>query len=1198
MKKILLSLLLSFTVPVLWAQNGYWERAKGPYGGGAGAVITKTSNGQLYATLGHLHPYRSGDGGQNWERLPPLSGVFPDSLTKYLKIGNAGAFFLKLLDLDNPQHPIWYKSTDEGQTWEDLDDDITEIEETGNGTLLCQKNFGNIWRSTDGGQSWVQKLSIEAGQGYTDITPFGDILVYEYPKIYRSTDDGDTWSSQQTGDSYQYITPTGLILTVKNDTLYRSTDGGASFVSTMLGGLYSPTFTALNSGRLLLQIPDIGPGLDKAHDLLYSDDDGFSWQVLATAQQGAGGNLTRISPLSDGTIFKQYLDALLRSIDGGLTWQFSGVGIDMVPVEEMKFVSDSVAFALTRIGLWKTENAGENWSLLTQNLVYNTFNETNFDISPSGGVAVFQNHRLLWSSDYGETFTDKTPTDSLPASFQYVFINPFDNSLFVNSIAGINKSTNFGQTWTLASVGNLAHSMAFHPSGRIIANCKTEILASDNAGDTWSPVPNPTGWNNPDWPLDWDNSGSIAVVAPNGNLYLSRRGGLLWHSEDAGQTWTKLPFGFDGGGNYGFEALAIASNGHLYISGGYQTIFLSIDEGNNWQTLPESFPNQYLLHIAISPDQRILVGQWDLDETWGVGPQLYQSSFPVTQGAYIEGYVKTDADGNCSTPDAQIPLQGRIISASGDDFSYFTQTNPEGHFALFVDTGSYQVTVQNPSAIWWSYCQDTILAEVPELFITDTADFAAIPISFCPLMTVDVAIPVLRRCFNNTVYVAYCNQGTELADSAWIDIQLDPYLSFVGSAQPNEVLANDSIRFFLGAVPSGVCGQFQLTVYVNCDSTVLGQTHCMTAHGFPDTLCTTVPNWSGANIEAAVICQDTTLQIKVKNTGSANSDILNYIIIEDDVVLLTGQKEYTIDEDLVLNFPANGHTWRVESEQEPGHPFSSLALAFAEGCGGNASLGYINQFPVNGIRPNWHRVCVENTGSFDPNDKQGFPLGVGPDHNIRPGQTIDYLIRFQNTGTDTAFKVVIRDTFSTFLNPNSFRPGASSHPYTWDLSGQGVIAFRFNNILLPDSNVNELASHGFVQFSIDPYPYISLGSVIENSAAIYFDFNAAVFTNTTWHTIEKSPLPTALLPEPKQVPGGLETWPNPFKERTFIHLNHKAAGAMFLNVFDSKGNLVAHQTAFGLDIELSASQLPSGVYWAEVRDMSGRLLGNSKLIKE
>ena len=55
--------------------------------------------------------------------------------------------------------------------------------------------------------------------------------------------------------------------------------------------------------------------------------------------------------------------------------------------------------------------------------------------------------------------------------------------------------------------------------------------------------------------------------------------------------------------------------------------------------------------------------------------------------------------------------------------------------------------------------------------------------------------------------------------------------------------------------------------------------------------------------------------------------------------------------------------------------------------------------------------------------------------------------------------------------------------------------------MLPDSNVNEPASHGFIKFRIQQKASNPTGARIENTAAIYFDYNAPVLTNTTWHTI-------------------------------------------------------------------------------------------------
>ncbi|MEL6866888.1 MAG: T9SS type A sorting domain-containing protein, partial [Bacteroidota bacterium] len=112
---------------------------------------------------------------------------------------------------------------------------------------------------------------------------------------------------------------------------------------------------------------------------------------------------------------------------------------------------------------------------------------------------------------------------------------------------------------------------------------------------------------------------------------------------------------------------------------------------------------------------------------------------------------------------------------------------------------------------------------------------------------------------------------------------------------------------------------------------------------------------------------------------------------------------------------------------------------------------------------------------------------------------LSYHIRFQNTGTDTAFTVVIRDTLDNDLNLRSLVPGPSSHAYELDVLPNRVLEFTFNDIHLPDSNTNEPASHGFVFFDIE-VANRSLGTRIENSVGIYFDYNAPIITNTVLNT--------------------------------------------------------------------------------------------------
>jgi hypothetical protein len=135
------------------------------------------------------------------------------------------------------------------------------------------------------------------------------------------------------------------------------------------------------------------------------------------------------------------------------------------------------------------------------------------------------------------------------------------------------------------------------------------------------------------------------------------------------------------------------------------------------------------------------------------------------------------------------------------------------------------------------------------------------------------------------------------------------------------------------------------------------------------------------------------------------------------------------------------------------------------------------------------------TGSFDPNGKTESHGGIITPQHISGNTPLTYLVRFQNTGTDTAFSVTVRDTLENRLDWSSFEMVAASHPYQLTIAGNDKLTWTFNNILLPDSNVNEPASHGYIAYRIKPKPSVMVGDTIRNTAAIYFDFNLPVLTN-------------------------------------------------------------------------------------------------------
>ena len=565
----------------------------------------------------------------------------------------------------------------------------------------------------------------------------------------------------------------------------------------------------------------------------------------------------------------------------------------------------------------------------------------------------------------------------------------------------------------------------------------------------------------------------------------------------------------------------------------------------------------------------------------------------------LTGTVVRDSTFNCEVDAFDPPFKDWVVEASANGQTYLTTTGPDGRYQFSdLDTGAYTIKVRLPSYLW-APCTDSVnisfQGTVPQ---TDTVDFAIQSLYDCPLMELDLSTPIVRRCFPGTYYLHYCNTGNQPASPATLELNLDPLIELDSASAPYTQNGN-ALTFNLGTVAAGECGDVQVHFTVSCNAE-LGQTICASAHVSPDTICGgSLPDWSGAVVEVGAACVGDSVQFNIRNTGIAPSQSLDFIIVDDHVITRSGMFSLPPGAEMIQKTPADGSTWRLIAQQEPGYPFGSQMPSIAvEGCttlpGSPFSTGMVNMFPNYTGNPFDDVDCKTVVGSYDPNDKQAFPIGVDEAHLIEQNQPIEYQIRFQNTGTDTAFTVVIRDTLSAWLDAGSIRPGAASHPYTWTVTEQGIVRFVFNDLLLPDSNVNEAASHGFVQFWINQKTDVPLGSLIENRAGIYFDFNEPVITNTVFHTVGHNFLPLSAQPAQTRI-ANVRLEPNPAWQVTRLSADPPLPAGLLLVLRDATGRPVSTQITRGAAVEINRNGLPSGVYFVELRNEKG-LVAVSRLI--
>ena len=420
-----------------------------------------------------------------------------------------------------------------------------------------------------------------------------------------------------------------------------------------------------------------------------------------------------------------------------------------------------------------------------------------------------------------------------------------------------------------------------------------------------------------------------------------------------------------------------------------------------------------------------------------------------------------------------------------------------------------------------------------------------------------------------------------------MEITLDTFLELEEAEIPFETLGPGHYKFDVEDMEIGQCGSFSFTVLVSCEAE-LGQSHCTEAHIFPDELCLPdLPGYSGAFLELEALCLDTTAYFRIQNTGSNDMAApLEYIVIEDAVLLEQESYDLVQGQETLITFPANGSTYYLGTPQEPGAPGANFISAVIEGCGNNDSgtfsTGFVNVFPQSDSDPWLDIDCRENIGSFDPNDIQVFPKGYGPQGIVESGTTLDYLIRFQNTGTDTAFTVEIINPLPPQLNLSSLNPLGSSHDYNLTILEDNILSFRFDNILLPDSTTNLQASQGFVRYRIDHVEDLPPGTNFGNRAGIYFDFNDPIFTNTALTTIGENFLTVDL--KEVFVPGlSLDAFPNPFTDFlniTFEGLSGKTTQFM---IFSMDGRMVwQNEQPFSPVATIYPGDLPDGQYALQV----------------
>ncbi len=231
-------------------------------------------------------------------------------------------------------------------------------------------------------------------------------------------------------------------------------------------------------------------------------------------------------------------------------------------------------------------------------------------------------------------------------------------------------------------------------------------------------------------------------------------------------------------------------------------------------------------------------------------------------------------------------------------------------------------------------------------------------------------------------------------------------------------------------------------------------------------------------------------------------------------------------------------------------------------------------------------------GSYDPNEKvvDRDRVEVSP-----PGHSLDYTIRFQNTGNFPATFIEILDTLENNLETSTFRMIDASHAYQVTFPDSNIVRWRFDNIELPDSLTDENNSHGFIHYSIQTKENLPAETTIANRASIYFDFNTPVITEDA--------ITQVLFPDGVDNQEGLLfdilLKPNPANDEVTVSFTVVNTMKARLEVMSLDGTIwlqkeLSQFDAGELAVKISLQEIPTGCYL--IRFMSDQHVGLKKLV--
>jgi sugar lactone lactonase YvrE len=559
-------------------------------------------------------------------------------------------------------------------------------------------------------------------------------------------------------------------------------------------------------------------------------------------------------------------------------------------------------------------------------------------------------------------------------------------------------------------------------------------------------------------------------------------------------------------------SLSVDQSGTLFISRSDWDSVQVVDRAGRVQPSIPNFLGS-VQGISVTKDGTRLLA---LSATPMVTSVFATGSAPSRSSSRIQGRIFQDLNRDCAAQATEPNLAGLLVVTEPGE--YYGVSDENGLYTILADTGTYsvrQLLPQEPGRTVQQTCATApVVVRVANANATLVGPDFGDQVSTSPYLQVAIAANRRRRCFRNLTTVTYSNTGYAAAVNAVVTVAMPPEVVLLSANAPYTRDPSGNYQFAVGTLPPYQQGTILIQDSVVCGNPAIrGQTVCTKAWITPTNRYPVPPTGEEASVQVlGKVQMGNQVRFVLRNATALNMrDSLGLRVYQNSALALQHRYWLAAGDSLVLRVAATQPVVRLEADQPASHPTQRLASSTVEvrplSAPGQINPNMVALLP-DASGPEVAEDCQPIRDSYDPNDKLVVPAGATAQHYTPTGVPLRYQVRFQNTGTDDAYRVQVVDTLAPELDVRTLRVTAASHPYHLQVSGQGrpVLTFTFAGINLPPSTRDATGSNGFVQFSIQPKAGLPAKALLANEADIFFDFNPPVRTNATVNRLYDQPL--------------------------------------------------------------------------------------------